>query len=426
MHASEQTGVTEAERERGFHLFKKFFLFFIVLALIGLAFFSGYERGRGSLSLGDGPAISPEGAIILDKNEKANEVDFGLFWKVWDILKDKFVDKSKLDAKQMLYGAIDGMLASTGDPYTTFFDPKENQEFQEDITGNFEGIGAEMGIKDDVLTVIAPLEDTPAARAGLMAGDKILKIDGETTSNIALEEAVHRIRGKKGTEVTLNIFHEGDEETKDVVVKRDVIHVKSVRFEMKADATAYIRVNRFGEETAAEFDQAVQQAIAAKAHGLVIDLRNNPGGLLDSAVDIGSFLLPDRSVVVVEENGKGVKHELKTKGGDVLSKIPTAVLINEGSASASEILAGALRENRENVRLIGKKSFGKGSVQELVNVTKDAAVKITVARWLTPKGNQINKVGIAPDDEVTLTREDVAAKKDPQLEKALEWLKDQE
>ncbi|MBP5993709.1 MAG: S41 family peptidase [Candidatus Moranbacteria bacterium] len=414
---------SKTEQERGFRLFKQFFLFFVVLALIGLAFFSGYERGRGSLSLGDDAALSPADAIMLNKNPRSEEVDFALFWKVWDILKDKFVDKSKLDAKQMLYGAIDGMLASTGDPYTTFFDPKENQEFQEDISGNFEGIGAEMDIKDDILTIVAPLEDTPAERAGLLAGDKILKIDGEPTTNLDIDEAVHRIRGKKGTSVTLNIYHVGDEEAQDIVVPRDVIHVKSIRFEMKDDnRVAYIRLNRFGEDTAVEFERAVRSALEAKASGLVLDLRNNPGGLLGSAVDIASFMLPDRMVVVVEENDKGVKRELKTTGGDVLSGVPTAILINEGSASASEILAGALREQRDNVRLFGKKSFGKGSVQELVSVTRDASVKITVAKWLTPKGNQIHKVGIAPDEEVSLTRDNVAEKRDPQLDKAIEWL----
>lgn len=421
---TQATQTEEEERERGFKLFKRFFLFFVVLALIGLAFFSGYERGRGSLSLGGDGVLSPADAIMLNKNSKAEEVDFALFWKVWDILKDKFVDKSKLDAKQMLYGAIDGMLASTGDPYTTFFDPKENKEFQEDISGNFEGIGAEMDVKDDVLTIVAPLEGTPAERAGLLAGDKILKIDGETTANMAIDEAVHRIRGKKGTEVTLNIYHIGDEEAQDIVVKRDVIHVKSVRFEMKDEnRVAYIRLNRFGEETAAEFEQAIRSAVGAKASGLVLDLRNNPGGLLGSAVDIGSFMLPDRTVVVVEENDRGVKRELKTSGGDVFSGIPTAILINEGSASASEILAGALREQRDNVRLFGKKSFGKGSVQEVVYVTRDASVKITVAKWLTPKGNQIHKVGIAPDEEVALSRGDITEKRDPQLDKAIEWLK---
>lgn len=413
-----------SEREKGFLLFKKLFLSFVFLALLVLSFFGGYERGRGSFSFG-GDAVSIDGAVILNGKSQDKEVDFALFWKVWEILKDKFVDQSKLDAKQMLYGAIDGMLASTGDPYTTFFDPKEKQDFQEDMTGKFEGIGAEMAVKDGVLTIVSPLEGTPAERVGLLAGDKILKIDNETTANMSIEEAVRRIRGSKGTSVTLNIYHEGDEEAKDVVVPREVIHVKSTRFEIKEGNIAYIRINRFGDETTDEFEQAVRSAINAKAVGLVIDLRNDPGGLLTCAVDIASFLLPEKSVVVIEEDGKGGRKELRTHSGDVFSKLPTSVLINGGSASASEILAGALRENRENVRLIGKQSFGKGSVQELISVNKDTAVKITVAKWLTPKGNQINKVGIAPDDEVNLTRENITNKEDPQLQKAIEWISSQ-
>ncbi len=421
---SPELGSRISERERGFLLFKKLFLSFSVLALLALAFFGGYERGRGSLLSGN-DTLSVDGAVILNGKSQDKEVDFALFWKVWEILKDKFVDQSKLDAKQMLYGAIDGMLASTGDPYTTFFDPKEKQDFQEDMTGNFEGIGAEMAIKDEVLTIVSPLEGTPAERAGLLAGDKILKIDNETTADIDIEEAVRRIRGPKGTSVTLNIYHEGDEEPKDIVVPREIIHVKSIRFEMKEGNIAYIRINRFGDETADEFERSVRSAVSARAQGLVIDLRNDPGGLLTCAVDIASFLLPERSVVVIEENGKGERKELKTHAGDVFSKLPTSVIINGGSASASEILAGALRENRDNVRLVGKQSFGKGSVQELVSVTKDTAVKITVAKWLTPKGNQINKVGITPDEEVDLTREQVVNKEDPQLQKAIEWVKSQ-
>ncbi len=424
MSMDDAESVRTSEHEKGFLLFKRFFLSFVMLALLVLAFFGGYERGRDSFS-SEGDSISVDGAIILNGKSRDKEVDFALFWKVWEILKDKFVDQSKLDAKQMLYGAIDGMLASTGDPYTTFFDPKEKQDFQEDMTGNFEGIGAEMAIKDGVLTIVSPLEGTPAERVGLLAGDRILKIDNETTADIDIEEAVRRIRGPKGTSVTLNIYHEGDEEAKDIVIPREVIHVKSIRFEMKEGNIAYIRINRFGDETADEFERSVRSAVSAKAQGVVIDLRNDPGGLLTCAVDIASFLLPEKSVVVIEENGKGDRKELKTHAGDIFSKLPTSVIINGGSASASEILAGALRENRDNVRLIGKQSFGKGSVQELVSVTKDTAVKITVAKWLTPKGNQINKIGIAPDEEVDLTREQVTNKEDPQLQKALEWVKSQ-
>lgn len=412
--------------QRGQQVFRRAFLFFFVVFLIVGAFWTGYERGKESLVNGGSEApLPPEEAIFINKDSKDKTIDFSLFWKVWSILKDKYVERSSLDANKLFYGAIDGMLSATGDPYTTFFDPEENREFQEDISGTFDGIGAEMGIKDEVLTIIAPLEGTPAEKAGLMAGDKVVKINGETTSGLSLEEAVNRIRGKKGTEVTLTIFRGGEEETRDITVRRDTILVKSVRFEMKEDGIAYVRISRFGEDTEQEFNAAVRDIRSNKAKGLVVDLRNDPGGFLETAVNIGSLMLPKGQVVVMEENAQGERKELKAKGGDVLSGLPTVVLINEGSASASEILAGALRDNRDNVILVGKKSFGKGSVQELIPLTKDTSVKITVARWLTPKGSQINKVGIAPDTEVSLTTEDVENKRDPQLDKALELLKKQ-
>lgn len=416
-----------SEYERGYRLFKKAFVFFFVLFLIGAAFWSGYEQGKRSSLIGDSGVentLSPDEAIFLNKTNQDKTIDFSLFWKVWGLLKSKYVDNQKLDAHALFYGAIKGMLAATGDPYTTFFDPKENAAFQEDISGTFEGIGAEMGVQNEVLTVIAPLEGTPAEKAGLLAGDKIIKIDDQATSSMSLDEAVGKIRGAKGSEVKLTLFHNGDEEARDIVVKRDVILVKSVRFEMKENAIAYIRISRFGDDTNKEFQEAVKQTIDKKAKGLIIDMRNDPGGFLETAVDIASVMLPSDKVVVMEENGAGERKEIKSRGGDVLSQIPTVVLINEGSASASEILAGALKDNRDNVTLVGKKSFGKGSVQELTSVSKDTAVKITVARWLTPAGNQINTVGIAPDIEVNITREDIDNKRDPQLDKALEILKE--
>ncbi len=416
----------ESFEQRGQRTFRRAFLFFLVVFLIGGAFWSGYERGREDERAGSGTIgkLSPEEAIFLNKDSQDKTIDFSLFWKVWGLLKDKYVDRAALNANELFYGAIDGMLAATGDPYTTFFDPKENKEFQEDISGTFEGIGAEMGIKDEVLTIIAPLEGMPAEKAGLMAGDKVVKINGETTTNLSLEEAVGKIRGKKGTEVTLTIFRSGEEETRDIAVKRDTILVKSVRFEMKEGSIAYVRISRFGEDTEREFNAAVKEIQRNQAKGLIIDLRNDPGGFLETAVNLGSLMLPAGKVVVMEENATGERKELKARGGDVLSRLPTVVLINEGSASASEILAGALRDNRDNVTLVGKKSFGKGSVQELVPVTKDTSVKITVARWLTPKGSQINNVGIAPDTEVSLSADDVKNKRDPQLDKALEIVKE--
>lgn len=411
--------------ERGHRLFKKAFVFFLVVFLIGAAFWSGYEHGKGTQSPATlpGSALSPEDAFIINKDAEDKTIDFALFWKVWGLLKDRYVDRGALDAHKLFYGAIDGMLAATGDPYTTFFDPQENKEFQEDISGTFEGIGAEMGIKNDILTIIAPLEGTPAEKAGLISGDKILKIDGKSTVNMPLEEAVGKIRGEKGTEVKLTIFRNGDEESREILVKRDVILVKSVRFEMKENGIAYIRVNRFGDDTEKEFRSAVRQTLDKKAAGLILDMRNNPGGFLETSIELASLMLPGGTIVVMEENADGVRKELKARGGDALSGLPTVVLINEGSASASEILAGALKDNRDDVTLVGKKSFGKGSVQELIPVGRDTSVKITVARWLTPDGHQINDVGIAPDIEVNLTREDADNDRDPQLDRALDILR---
>ncbi len=413
--------------ERGQKIFKKALVFFFVLFLIGGAFYLGYEDGNhrlSALNTASNDVLSPNDAVIINKDSQDKTIDFSLFWKVWGVLQNKYVDSAKLDAHTLFYGAIKGMLAATGDPYTTFFDPKENQAFEEDISGTFEGIGAEMGIKNEILTIIAPLEGMPAEKAGLMAGDKIVKIGDETTTNMTLEEAVGKIRGAKGTEVTLTVFRNGEEEYRTITVKRDTILVKSVRFEMKENGIAYIRVNRFGDDTKEEFQTAVNQALDKKPTGLIIDLRNNPGGFLETSIDMASLMLPVEKIVVMEEDSKGERKELKSRGGDVLSGVRTVVLINEGSASASEILAGALKDNRDNVTLVGKKSFGKGSVQELIPMNKDTAVKITVAHWLTPAGHQINNVGIAPDVEVGLSSDDVNNKRDPQLDKALEILKE--
>lgn len=408
-------------------VFRKSLLFFFALFLAGFSYWAGFEKGQASgasVSLSD--AIFSPYATDVSEREKKSGADFSLFWRSWDLLKEKYVDKEELDPHKMLYGAINGMLGSTGDPYTTFFDPEENKAFKEEISGNFEGIGAELGIKGQILTIIAPLDDTPAQRAGLRAGDKVLKINGQSTADIDIEKAVGMIRGPKGTEVTLTVFRNGsDNETQDIVVKRDTIIVKSVKMEMKGDGISYIKVSRFGEDTQERFDEALKQAIkeGSRGMGMVIDVRNNPGGFLETSVAMASRLLPAGNVVVREQHGTGKTEQLKASGGDIASRIPTVVLINEGSASASEILAGALKDNRDNVTLVGKKSYGKGSVQELVPLSKTTSVKITVAKWLTPNGKQINNEGIAPDVEVDLTNDDYQNNRDPQLDKALETLK---
>lgn len=399
-----------------------FFLF--VIALVGGAgYFTGFERGQNGAPQ-ETILLNPRDATLIDKNSHEKDLDFGIFWKVWDLLKEKFVDHDTLDAHKLLYGAINGMLSASGDPYTTFFDPEATKAFDEEISGSFDGIGAEMGMKDKILTIIAPLEGMPAEKAGLLPGDKVLKINGESTESLSLDAAVSKIRGAKGTDVTLTIYREGDAETRNITVTRDAISVKSVRTEDKKNGVRLIRISRFGEDTNQEFRTALKEVIAAKPKGIILDMRSNPGGLLDMAVDIAGEFLPKDSVVVIEEDSEKKQKSLLAKGGDSLGNIPVVILINGGSASASEILAGALRDNREDVRIVGETSFGKGSVQELIPVNRETKVKITVAHWLTPSGKQINKVGISPDVEVKLSAADLEKKQDPQMDKAIEVLRD--
>jgi carboxyl-terminal processing protease len=399
---------------------------FFVFILLLLSFWIGLEKGRQEAQEVSIEKVPLESSVLIgkDKNGNKTSVDFSLFWEVWDLLKEKYVDAKDLKAQDLIYGAINGMLASTGDPYTTFLSPDENKKFNEEIEGTFEGIGAELGMRNGILTVIAPLKNSPAQKSGLRAGDKIIKIDGEA-ADMSIENAVEKIRGLKGSEVRLTIFRNGGaEETKEIVVVRDKILVESVKSESKEDDIFYINISRFGDTTIREFHTAIKN-VPSQTQGLIIDLRNNPGGFLDAAIEMSSRALPKGKVVVIEENSQGNKKEIHSTGGDVLSKLETVILINEGSASASEIMAGALRENRDNVKLVGKKSFGKGSVQELVSLPQDSAVKITVAKWLTPKGNQINDKGIIPDVEIELTDDDWNNDRDPQLDKAIEILKQQ-
>lgn len=392
------------------------------IGIVAFAFYAGYQKGAYGKAMTNTP-ISPSQAVFQNTTDNQDAtIDFSLFWKVWNLLKEKYVERESLDAKVLFYGAIDGMLAASGDPYTTFFDPEENKEFKEELGQQFDGIGAEMQMKDGILTVVAPLENSPAQRAGILAGDKVLKINGESTENLGLSEAVDKIRGPRGTEVTLSVFHSDDDELREITVRRDVIVVKSVLLEVR-DGIAILKVTRFGEETTDEFERLATEARQQGARGIILDVRNNPGGFLEGAVDLAGYFLPSGSVVVIEEDAAKKRRELKTRGGNSLGDLPVVVLMNQGSASASEILAAALRENRRDVVIVGETSFGKGSVQELIPTSSTTSVKITVARWLTPLGNQINKVGIKADEEVKLTREDFEADRDPQFDRALEVMR---
>jgi carboxyl-terminal processing protease len=395
----------------------------LVVFFVVSSFFVGYSKGQQDY-LGQEKSVPINEAVIENQLPSPDKrVDFALFWKVWDILKEKHIDRDNLDAQKLIYGAISGMLKASGDPYTDFFDPEQSKSFAQDIEGSFEGIGAELGIKDSILTVIAPLDGSPAQKAGLRSGDKILKINDEIAADLTIDQAVRLIRGEKGTEVRLTVLHEGEQETQEVTVTRANIEIKNIKLEFLDDGIAHIKLVKFSDNVDTEFALAAKEILARGSRGIVLDMRDNPGGLLDKSIDIASFLIPKGEVVVTEEDSSGNRESLITSGGDKLSSLPIVVLINEGSASASEILAGALRDNR-STPIVGKKSFGKGSVQQLVNLKGGSSVKITIAKWMTPNGNYIMDTGINPDHEVDLTREDYENERDPQLEKALGVLKE--
>jgi len=358
--------------------------------------------------------------ITAPANKLTQDVDFNLFWNVWDELKDKYVDKDKLDDKTMFYGALKGLVESTGDPYTVFMEPKIAKEFSDDMAGTFEGIGAEIGKKDNIITIVAPLADMPAEKVGLQAGDKIYAINGQTTAGLTIDEAVSRIRGPKGTEVILAIFREGFEKTKDFKITRQTILVKSVKTKIGDDRIFIITITNFNDDTSELFKKAVAKAIGKNPKGIILDLRNNPGGYLETAIDVASEWI-DEGAIVTEQFSPENKNEYLHRGRARLKDFPTVVLVNQGSASASEIVSGALKDNSK-ATIVGMRTFGKGSVQTLRDMRDGSSVKITVAKWLTPKGYNINEQGIAPNVEVDLTMEDYNKNIDPQMNKAVEIL----
>ena len=346
--------------------------------------------------------------------------DFNLYWNLWNSIKTNYVDKDKVKDNDLFYGSLKGMAASLNDPYTVFFDPKENKSFQDDLAGTFEGIGAEIGLKNDLITIISPLDGMPAAKAGLMAGDQILAINGTSTSGMAVDQAVKLIRGPKDTSVTLTIYRKGVDVNKDYKINRDTIIVKSVNTQMRADGLYVIKVSAFNDDTKGLFDQAVQDVLKKNPKGLILDLRNDPGGYLDTAVAMASEWV-EKGAVVWEKFSNGNKSSYNSNGAARLTKFKTVVLINGGSASASEIVSGALRDYKK-ATLIGEKSFGKGSVQSVMNFADGSALKVTIAKWLTPNGDCINELGIKPTQEVKLTLDDFNKNKDPQMDAAVNFL----
>ncbi len=364
---------------------------------------------------------------VLGKYEEVEEgrlqrnIEFDLYWDVWDALKSEYVDSDKISEKELFYGSLKGMVEAVDDPNTIFLDPMESHSFQESMSGSFEGIGAEVGIRDGVVTIIAPLEGMPAEKAGLKAGDKIMAINGSSTKEMSLEKAVSRIRGEEGTEVKLTIARDDLEEPKDIKVTRGVIKIESVKTELREDGIFVIKITNFNDDTLRLFREALTEVKDKNPEGIILDLRNNAGGYLSTAIEVTSAWI-ERDVVLIEKSSDGKYKEYKARGIPELRDYPTVVLVNMGSASASEITAGALQYHGKAV-VVGEQTFGKGSVQSLVPLKDGSSLKVTVSEWLTPGEVSIDEHGIKPDMEVELSREDYEEGRTPQKDKAVEILK---
>ena len=395
-----------------------------ILTLIILAAGAGFWFGQREVSV-SWRNFKPQ-VVITNKQAPATiEVDFSLFWDVWQRVSRDYIDKTKLEPQKMVWGAIAGMVQSLGDPYTVFLSPKENQEVKDDLGGVFEGIGAQLGMKDKKIVVIAPLEGMPAEKAGIKAGDFILKVDTEETTGWTLPEAVAKIRGPRGSKVVLTVLHQNQEQPVEITIIREEIKVPSVEVEMEENGqVVHLKLMRFGDQTSEEWEAAVneinqitKQPNNQTTKGVILDLRNNPGGYLQGAVFIVSEFL-ENGPVVIQENAQGQRQTFDVNRRGQLTEVPLVVLINQGSASASEIVAGVLQE-RGRAKIVGEKSFGKGSIQEAEDLSQGAGLHITTSKWLLPSGKWINGQGIEPGVKI---EDDQETEKDEQLEKAIEVL----
>src|SRR3989344_1296259 len=396
--------------------------FLAIFLAVGLVFAAGYFAGTSNIAL----KLQGKPKVTITRTLPAGheDLDFSLFWAVWDRLSQSYFDKTKLDPAKMVYGAISGMVAAVGDPYTVFLPPEENKLTQEDLEGNFDGVGIQIGFKGTQLAVIAPLPGTPAETAGVKAGDFIIEIRDEKreidmgTVGITLPEAVKAIRGPAGTSVMLILLREGVDEPIEVEIRRASIDVPSVIVTYVGDNQdiAQIKLLKFGGSTNGEWDKVVRDIVKnPKVKGIIVDVRNNPGGFLQSSVDIAGEFVETGKTVVIQEMTSGSREEFTATGLARLKSYPTVVLVNQGSASASEILAGALRDIR-GLKLVGETTFGKGTIQEPQDLDGGAGIHITVAKWLTPKGTWVNDNGLEPDVKI---EDNPDTAEDEQLQEAI-------
>lgn len=393
----------------------------LAILLMAGSYFVGFSAGSGSVS-----ADTPPNILNVEE-EKKSDIDFAPFWQSWNVLNEKFVSVAtttkNVTEQDKMWGAIQGLAASYGDPYTVFFPPVESKGFEEEISGNFEGVGMEIALREGVLTVVAPLKGTPAYKAGILAGDKILKINDTITTGMTVEDAVKIIRGKKGTTVKVTVAREGEKTPKEISMMRDIINIPTIDTELLKSNIFIIRLYNFSAISADLFRVALREFALSGTEKLILDLRGNPGGYLEASVDMASWFLPSGKVIVREDfGGKGDEVVHRSRGYNVFNdELNMVVLVDGGSASASEILAGALKDHAI-ATLVGSKTFGKGSVQELVKITPETSLKVTIARWLTPDGYSISDGGLVPDIEVKRTPEDFEKDLDPQLDRAVKFL----
>jgi carboxyl-terminal processing protease len=353
---------------------------------------------------------------LLRRNDKARDVDLSLFWETWNVLEENFLHKDIFKVESQIYGATKGLVRSLKDSYTVFMTPKETKEFEESISGEFEGVGAEIGIRKENLVIITPLKGSPAELAGIKAGDMIFKIDGETTHGISIEEAVTQIRGPKGEKVVLTILREEEKNPIDITIVRDNIVLKNLEWRMQEDVVV-IAISQFGTDLVREFREAMPEILLQKPRGIILDLRNNGGGLLDACVKIVSEFLHEQVIVRTKGRKFGNSGNIMSGKDGAFLKTPVVVLINNGSASASEIFAGAIQDHHRGL-VLGETSFGKGSVQNVVPLSDGSSLKVTIAEWLTPDGKSIHEEGIQPDEIIKLDSKDEES--DPVLDRALE------
>lgn len=351
------------------------------------------------------------------------EVDIGLLWEVWRRLGVYYIDPGELEVNTLVFGAVRGMVDSIGDPYTVFMTPSENQQFQSELNGTLEGIGAELTMRDGAVIVVSPLKGSPAQRAGILPEDIITKVNGQDLAGMSLNDVISRVRGKRGTQVKLEIYHKGDIEPVTITITRESIHIPAVEsrvIETASGSVGYVSLNMFGSESIPEVVEALEAFDTDKIEGIILDLRFNGGGLLDGAVDLVSLFVAEGKVVTVEHRDQEAE-VLDVKGRPMLPDMPLVVIINQGSASASEIVAGALQDYKR-ATIVGEQSFGKGTVQEVVDIPGGSSLRVTTARWLTPKGLNLGKKGVTPDVIVKRTAEQYQNEIDPQLDKAVELL----